>query len=243
MICINTTARPAHAEFVSRQSRARLRADALPRTAQGIPQRLHGLLRPLASRGRTAGIRPRRRYLTAAPHPRADSFKNTISLDQFAVEQLGAGHALRVARARVVVEPRAVVHTQRRADSRRDTALARLPQLFVDGTPDESSAGAAPQARPEHHGHRAASRRRTFNATSDGRTATSSTSISPAVRELEQRLVKAQDWARRPKPKVDAKPPVDIANAVEVSRARAADVRPDAPRAPDRFHALHHASR
>ena len=27
-------------------------------------------------------------YLTSAPHPRADSFRNTISLDQFAIEQL-----------------------------------------------------------------------------------------------------------------------------------------------------------
>jgi len=36
------------------------------------------------------------------------------------------------------------------------------------------------------------------------------------VREVEQRLVKAQDWARRPKPKVDARPPVDIASSVEV---------------------------
>ena len=27
-------------------------------------------------------------YLTSAPHPRADNFKNTISLDQFAIEQL-----------------------------------------------------------------------------------------------------------------------------------------------------------
>jgi hypothetical protein len=37
-----------------------------------------------------------------------------------------------------------------------------------------------------------------------------------SVREVEQRLVKAQDWARRPKPKVDARPPVDIPQATEV---------------------------
>ena len=32
-----------------------------------------------------------------------------------------------------------------------------------------------------------------------------------SVREVELRMVKAQDWTRRPKPKVDVKPPVDIA--------------------------------
>jgi hypothetical protein len=37
-----------------------------------------------------------------------------------------------------------------------------------------------------------------------------------SVREVEQRLVKAQEWAKRPKPKVDARPPVDIASSVEV---------------------------
>ena len=37
-----------------------------------------------------------------------------------------------------------------------------------------------------------------------------------SVREVEQRLVKAQDWARRPKPEVSSKPPVDIANDVDV---------------------------
>lgn len=37
-----------------------------------------------------------------------------------------------------------------------------------------------------------------------------------SVREVEHRLVKAQDWARRPKPKVNAQPPKDIPNAAEV---------------------------
>ena len=37
-----------------------------------------------------------------------------------------------------------------------------------------------------------------------------------SVREVEQRLIKAQDWARRPKPKVDAKAPTDIASSTEV---------------------------
>ncbi len=37
-----------------------------------------------------------------------------------------------------------------------------------------------------------------------------------SVREVELRMLNAQDWARRPKPKVAAKPPVDVASAVEV---------------------------
>jgi hypothetical protein len=37
-----------------------------------------------------------------------------------------------------------------------------------------------------------------------------------AVREVENRMVKAQEWSKKPKPKVDAKLPVDITNNLEV---------------------------
>ena len=36
-----------------------------------------------------------------------------------------------------------------------------------------------------------------------------------SVREVEQRLVQAEEWARRPKPKVDGKPPEDINDRAE----------------------------
>lgn len=37
-----------------------------------------------------------------------------------------------------------------------------------------------------------------------------------SVREVEQRMIKAQDWSRRSKPTVAAKSPIDIASSVEV---------------------------
>ena len=37
-----------------------------------------------------------------------------------------------------------------------------------------------------------------------------------SVRELEQRLVQAEEWSRRPKPKVDAKPPQNITNGIDL---------------------------
>jgi hypothetical protein len=37
-----------------------------------------------------------------------------------------------------------------------------------------------------------------------------------SVRELEQRLVKAEAWARHPKPKVNARPPTDPANKADI---------------------------
>ena len=37
-----------------------------------------------------------------------------------------------------------------------------------------------------------------------------------SVRELEQRLAQAEEWAKKPKPKVDAKPPQNIANPADL---------------------------
>src|SRR5690606_18219856 len=37
-----------------------------------------------------------------------------------------------------------------------------------------------------------------------------------SVRELEQRLAQAEAWSKRPKPKVDAKPPVNVQNSADV---------------------------
>src|SRR5690606_21071142 len=38
-----------------------------------------------------------------------------------------------------------------------------------------------------------------------------------AVRDVEQRLQKSQAWALQPKPVVEAKPPVDVADSKEVA--------------------------
>src|SRR5262249_20722508 len=37
-----------------------------------------------------------------------------------------------------------------------------------------------------------------------------------SVRELEQRLVQAEEWSKKPKPKVDAKPPQNITNGADL---------------------------
>src|SRR5262249_32663349 len=37
-----------------------------------------------------------------------------------------------------------------------------------------------------------------------------------SVRELEQRLAQAEEWSKKPKPKVDVKPPQDVRNAADL---------------------------
>ena len=94
-------------------------------------------------------------YLTSAPHPRADNFKNTISLDQYAVEQLvpdtrfeslvlASSHTgMSFTRSGVPIP----------AEQRPSVVFKNM---FVAGTPaGNQCAGAATQAGREHHGYRA----------------------------------------------------------------------------------------
>src|SRR5579871_833225 len=78
-------------------------------------------------------------YLTSAPHPSSDNFKNTISLDQYAVEQLvpdtrfsslvlaSSHNGLSITRSGVPIPP-----------EQRPSRLFK--NMFVDGTPAEIDA-------------------------------------------------------------------------------------------------------
>src|SRR5205807_298796 len=37
-----------------------------------------------------------------------------------------------------------------------------------------------------------------------------------SVREMEERMLKAEAWVQKPKPKVDAKPPTDVTNEADL---------------------------
>lgn len=155
-------------------------------------------------------------FLTCAPHPeRRAGFRNTISVDQLAAEHLGGetrfpslalsseGFGLSWTRSGALVPP----------DIFPASVFARL---FLEGRPDEVQA----QARRLRDG------RSVLDAVRD-----QSAAMRPAlgaadrdkldeyftsVRELEQRLARAEEWSRRPKPKVDARPPQNVLNPADL---------------------------
>ena len=61
-----------------------------------------------------------------------------------------------------------------------------------------------------------------------------------SVREVEQRLVKSEDWVRKPKPKVDAAPPTDIPNPADMVGRTRLMFDLICSGAADRFDPLHH---
>jgi hypothetical protein len=153
-------------------------------------------------------------FLTAAPHPGGSSFKNSISLDQLAAEQMGSetrhgylalstgGNSLSWSRGGVRIP----------ADDRPSSVFARL---FLEGTADEVRG----QVQKLKDGQsildtvRGDARRLERDLGPQDRSKLDE--YFSSVRELEGRLTKAEEWTSKPKPKVDAPPPRDIASPAD----------------------------
>jgi hypothetical protein len=155
-------------------------------------------------------------FLTAAPHPEIRAgFRNSISLDQLAAEHIGGetrfpslaladeGFSLSWTRSGALVP----------SDSWPSSVFARL---FLEGRPEEVQA----QARRLRDGQsildavRAQARQVEPRLGAGDRDKLDEYFTS--VRELEQRLARAEEWSKKPKPKVDAKPPQDIHNPADI---------------------------
>lgn len=155
-------------------------------------------------------------FLTAAPHPeRRAGFKNSISLDQYAAEHLygqtrfptltlsceGAGLSWTKSGAPVPTE---------------DWPSHVFAKLFLEGGPEEVQA----QARRLADGQSVLDSVRDQARKMKDRLGTADREkldeYFTSVRELEQRLALAEAWSKKPKPKVTAKPPINILNGADL---------------------------
>ena len=155
-------------------------------------------------------------YLTSAPHPRADNFKNSISLDQYAIEKLVPDTrfgSLTLASS----SSRGLSFTRSGVPIPADERPSRVfKNMFVDGTANEVNAQVQRLKQGQSIMDTVLGEAKDFQRGLGKPDREKLDEYFTSVREVEVRMVKAQDWARRPKPKVDAKPPVDIASSVEV---------------------------
>lgn len=143
-------------------------------------------------------------FLTAAPHPGAPSFTNTISLDQFLARRIGdqtrfasltlGSHSLSWSANGVSIPTEG-------------SPTALFAKLFLKGTEQEI-------ARQETQLQDGQSIMDTLLAEAEALQPRISVSdrnkldqYFTAVRETEQRLAKAELWSKTPKPIVDVKPP------------------------------------
>ncbi|MCO8125025.1 DUF1552 domain-containing protein [Stieleria sp. TO1_6] len=147
-------------------------------------------------------------FLTAARNPNSSGFKNTISIDQLAAEQIGeqtrfrslslssSGPGLSWSRSGVEVP----------SETRPSEVFSRL---FLEGNPRQK----AQQIQRLQDGQSvldtvlsgAGRMRRRLT----GRDREKMDQYFEAVREAERRLVKSESWEHRPKPSVTQRPPTD----------------------------------
>jgi hypothetical protein len=154
-------------------------------------------------------------YLTAAPHPTGDNFKNTISLDQYAVEKLTPD--TRFASLVLASSHNGISFTRSGVQIPAERSPSRVfKSLFVDGTPGEVNTRVQRLKQGQSILDAVLEEARDFQKDLGAGDRRKLDEYFTSVREVEQWMVKAQEWARRPKPKVEVKSPVDINSSVEV---------------------------
>jgi BMFP domain-containing protein YqiC len=155
-------------------------------------------------------------FLTGAPHPEQRAgFKNTISLDQFAADFLHG--QTRYASLPLSCEGFGLSWTRSGAPVPTECWPSSVfAKLFVEGRPDEVEE----QKRRLQNGRSIldAVREQAKDAQSavSARDRDKLDEYLTSVRELEQRLAQSEEWAKKPKPKVEAKPPQDVTNSTDL---------------------------
>jgi len=155
-------------------------------------------------------------FLSAAPHPGASSFRNTISLDQLVLEKLppatrfgslvlntgNGGVGLSVSRSGVKVP----------ADYRPSEVFKKL---FVNGTAREVAQQSERLRDGQSIMDTVAGDAKRLSARVTARDREKLDEYFTTVREVEQRLKLAEAWAQKPKPQVNVPPPTDVQNAAD----------------------------
>jgi hypothetical protein len=147
-------------------------------------------------------------FLTGTPHPERGGFRNWVSLDQFAAEQIGNQTRFPSLVTAISNENATLSYTRSGAPIPAEGSPRKLfEKLFVQGRPDEVEARVESlrQGRStlDFVGDQSRRLSRRLSAVDKQRM----DQYLTAVRELEQRFQSAQEWEYRPKPKVDAKAP------------------------------------
>jgi hypothetical protein len=155
-------------------------------------------------------------FLTAAPHPeRRAGFKNTISLDQFAAEAIYG--ETRFATLPLSCEGSGIAWTKSGAPVPTENWPSSLfAKLFLEGRPDEVQAQARRLADGQSVLDAVRGQAKQLEQTLGAGDREKLDEYFTSVRELERRLAQAEAWSKKPKPKVEAKAPVNIQNSADL---------------------------
>ncbi len=155
-------------------------------------------------------------FLTTAPHPGGNSFKNSISLDQFAADFIGretrfpslvltanGNNSLSWTRAGVPI-PGATSPSQ------------VFTKLFLTGNAQEVEHQVRKLRRGESIMDTVLEQAKAIEGRLDGADREKFDEYLTSVREVETQMLRQQEWEKKPKPKVDAQLPRDIRGQADV---------------------------
>jgi len=166
--------------------------------------------------GVTGGHAAERCFATGTPHPERGGFRNWISLDQFAAEQIGNRTRYPSLVLAMTTEGSTLSYTRSGAPIPSERSPRKLFQkLFVQGKPEEVAANVEALEQGRSMLDFVGEQSRRLNRSLSKADQTRMDEYFTSVRELEQRLHSGEEWEQRPKPVVDAKPPDDIDDARE----------------------------
>jgi hypothetical protein len=154
-------------------------------------------------------------WLTSARHPGLGGFRNSISLDQFVAEKIG----FETRYPSLMLGTNNISQSYTRsgvmipAETRPSVVFAKL---FIDGTPDEVGR----QMKKLHEGRSimdaVGDEAKRFGSRVGAADRDKLDEYFTSVREMEQRLAKAEDWVQKPKPRIDATKPQDITENADI---------------------------
>lgn len=162
--------------------------------------------------GVTGGHAAERCFLTGTPHPERGGFRNWVSLDQVAAEQIG--NRTRYPSLVLAMSSegnQTLSFTRSGAPISAERSPKKLFQtLFVQGKPEEVAANVEALKQGRSLLDFVSDQSKRLNRSLSKSDQRRMDQYFTSVRELEQRLHSSEEWEYKPKPKVEAQPPEDI---------------------------------
>lgn len=151
-------------------------------------------------------------FLTAAPHPGSGGFRNTISLDQYAAEEIG--HLTRFPSLTLGVNVSQGSRSLSWTGSGVLIPCEEKPsevfkKLFLRGSPEEVKAQVRRLELGESIMDAVADQTRSLQRDLGAHDKERLDQYLTGVRDLEKRLTKSREWEHKPKPVVNVAPPLD----------------------------------
>lgn len=158
--------------------------------------------------GVTGGHAAQKCFLTGTPHPERGGFRNGVSLDQFAAEELGSETRFPSLVLAITNENATLSYTRSGAPIPSDKSPRKLfEKLFVQGRADEVEARVESLRQGRSTLDFVAEQSKRLNQRLSAVDRRRLDQYQTAVRELERRMRAAQEWEYRPKPEVHSTVP------------------------------------